>query len=98
MSQAGNRPTNTCEIIRTVSLRGFTIQFGVDVDRCTDLETATIYANHIEDAICGMSLPDGEDDEADIVELGLRIGTMFWAVSSVDVFDENGDGVRLRRG
>lgn len=88
---------NTCEIVRTVNLNGYTIQFGVDVDRCADLETAAICANDIEDAICGMSLPEDDDDE-DPVELGLRIGTMFAVVSSVEVFDQNGDGVRLRRG
>ena len=71
--------------------------FGVDVDRCDDLETATLCANDIEDAICGMSLPEDDDDE-DPVELGLRIGTMFAAVTSVEVFDQNGDGIRLRRG
>lgn len=91
---------NTCEIVRTVNLAAYTIQFAVDVDRCVDLETATLCANDIEDAICGMSLTTDEDDDedGDPVELGLRIGTMFWVVSSVEVFDQNGDGVRLRRG
>ena len=91
---------NTCEITRTVNLSEFTIQFAVDVGRCVDLETATLCANDIEDAICGMPLntEGGDEDDADPVELGLRIGTMFAAFSSVEVFDQCGDGIRLRRG
>lgn len=72
----------------------------IDADSCNDLETATLIANDIEDAICGMSLTidDDDDDDPDPVEVGLRIGCMFSYVSSVEVYDQNGDGVRLRRG
>lgn len=91
---------STCEIVRTVNLGEFTIQFCVDVDRCSGTETAMLCANDIEDAICGMTLniDGGDEDDADPIELGLRIGTMFACVSSVEVFDQNGDGIRLRRG